>query len=180
MTDGRTPVLLLTGLPDSGQDALAARLPEGAAALRHAPAPHDHHHGPAGDGCPACQSAGPLAHALRSLALERVRAARPLPLVLLALDDGAPAESAARTLSDDPFLAARYRPAATLCLLDAEAAHDQLDSDLRLPALVRRADRLVLRGAAQLDAEWLRYLRNRLLALNPAAAILDEAEALAV
>jgi G3E family GTPase len=178
MNDGRIPLLLLTGLPGPAPAALLAGLPAEAAVLHHAPSPHGHTHGAAGDGCVACQAVGPLALALRQLALDRVRSAAALPVAVVAVADGGPADEAARTLATDPFVAARFAPPKVVCAVDAAAGHDQLDADPRLPALVQRAERLALVGARDVDPDQARYLRNRLLALNPAAGFATEAAAL--
>jgi G3E family GTPase len=129
-------------------------------------------------GCLCCTLRGDLVEALEQLLrdLDNGRAQfRRIILETTGLADPAPV---LQTAMAHPYLVQRFRLDGVITVVDAVNASATLDQHMESVKQVAVADRIVLTKTDLLDATHapdLRQLRARLVALNPAAPILDAA-----
>ena len=178
------PVTLLTGFLGSGKTTLLNHL------LRHVPLTAvvmnefgeiglDHQlleetQGPLAllaGGCVCCQVVGSLAPTLKNLAMGRADGKLP-PFERVIIETTGIADPAPilDTLLNDRWIAARFRMDGVVTTVDAVLGAQQLDSYPEALRQVAVADRLVMTKTDLARPDDVRGLRQRLSALNPAAA----------
>lgn len=178
------PVTLLTGFLGSGKTTLLNRL------LRHVPLTAvvmnefgeiglDHQlleetRGPLAllsGGCVCCQVVGSLAPTLKNLAMGRADGKLP-PFERVIIETTGIADPAPilDTLLNDRWIAARFLMDGVVTTVDAVLGGQQLDSYPEALRQVAVADRLVLTKTDLAREPDVEALRDRLAALNPAAA----------
>jgi G3E family GTPase len=193
-----TPVTVLTGFLGSGKTtALNALLVQ--PALRHTAViinefgevGLDHHLVARteedlvllANGCICCTVRGDLIGAFTMLAEQRAEVdgagGRPVERVIVETTGLADPAPILHTLMSDPAVTAMYRLANVVATVDAVNAEGTLDRHAEAVKQVAVADRLLLTKTDLVDAATRDRLVARLRAINPAADIVDVAQAIA-
>lgn len=135
------------------------------------------------NGCICCTVRGDLIGAFTMLAEQRAAAdaagGRPLERVIVETTGLADPAPILHTLMSDPAVTAAYRLANVVATVDAVNAERTLDQHAEAVKQVAVADRLLLTKTDLVDAATRDRLVARLRAINPAADIVDVAQAVA-
>ena len=184
-----TPVTLLTGFLGSGKTTLLNRLLKhpsmqetavlinefGAVSIDHLLVREASENIMVmSNGCICCSVAGDMVQALRDLYFKRANGEIPnfkrVVIETTGLADPAPIM---HTLIEMPLVAARYSFSGIVTTVDAAHGEQQLNNHFESVKQAAVADRIVLTKADMASREQIDALRARLLALNPAADMIE-------
>lgn len=127
-------------------------------------------------GCLCCTVRGDLVETMRRLFTQRVERKIP-PFVRLVIETTGLADPAPilHTLMNDPLLSARFRLDGVIATVDAATGGNSLDNHGESVKQAAVADRLLLTKCDIAEPGEIAALRERLAALNPAAALYEVA-----
>jgi len=184
-----TPVTLLTGFLGSGKTTLLNRLLKhpsmqetavlinefGAVSIDHLLVREASENIMVmSNGCICCSVAGDMVNALRDLYFKRANNEIPnfkrVVIETTGLADPAPIM---HTLIEMPLVSARYSFSGIVTTVDAVHGEQQLDDHFESVKQAAVADRIVLTKTDTASREQIAALRARLLALNPAADVVE-------